>query len=144
MKIHLATDHAGFLHKEALKDALTKEGVEVIDHGAATLTPEDDYPDYIIPCAQAVAIDPDSLGVIFGGSGEGEAMVANRVSGARAAVYYGGPVEILTLSREHNAANILSIGARFLSIEEMLQAVKLWAGTSFSKDERHTRRLQKF
>lgn len=145
MKLHLATDHAGFAHKEALKAYLSQQGIEVVDHGAATFVEDDDYPDYVIPCAQAVAADPDSsMGVIFGGSGEGEAMAANRVSGIRAAVYYGGTTDILTLSREHNAANILSLAARFLTPEECIEAVKLWLNTPFSNDERHLRRLGKF
>ncbi len=146
MKLHLATDHPGFTHKELLKEFLnTQEGVEVVDHGALTLVEDDDYPDYILPCAQAVAADPDnSMAIIFGGSGQGEAMCANRVPGVRAAVYYGGPNEILTLSREHNNANILSIGARFISPEETIEVVKLWLATPFSGDERHVRRLSKF
>lgn len=145
MKLHLATDHAGFAHKEALKAYLLREGIEVMDHGATIFIEDDDYPDYIVPCAQAVAADPDnSMGVIFGGSGEGEAMAANRVAGVRAAVYYGGSTDILTLSREHNAANMLSLGARFLTLEECIEAVKFWLNTPFSNDERHLRRLGKF
>lgn len=145
MIIHLATDHAGLAHKEALKEYLVGEGIEVVDHGAMELLPEDDYPDYMKVCAKAVASDSDnSMGVIFGGSGEGEAMVANRVLGIRATVYYGGPTDILTLSREHNAANILSLGARFLSPDEVIQAVALWLSTPFSNEERHVRRISKF
>ncbi len=146
MKLHLATDHAGFAHKEVLKSyLLQQEGIEVVDHGASEYVEGDDYPDYIVPCAQAVAADTDnSMGVIFGGSGEGEAMAANRISGIRAVVYYGGPTDILTLSREHNAANILSIGARFMTSEESIQGVALWLATPFSNDERHIRRLGKF
>ncbi len=144
MTIHLATDHAGFLHKEAVKEYLISVGIEVTDHGALELVESDDYPDFILPAARAVSADSESLGIIFGGSGQGEAMVANRVPGVRAALYYGGPADILTLSREHNNANILSIGAHFVSVEEALQAVQLWLGTSFSNDERHVRRLGKF
>jgi len=145
MKIHLATDHAGFVHKEALKQYLTEQGIEVIDHGAAELIEGDDYPDYVTSCAQAVAADPDnSMGVIFGGSGEGEAMCANRIPGIRATVYYGGPTDILTLAREHNASNILSIGARFVSSQDAVEAVTLWLATPFSNDERHLQRLNKF
>lgn len=144
MKIHLATDHAGFAHKEALKEYLLEQGLEVVDHGAAELDETDDYPDYVAPLALAVAQDPDSMGIIFGYSGEGEAMVANRLNGVRAAVYYGASDEILTLSREHNAANILSIGAGFVSIQDMLVAVRLWLETPFSNEERHVRRLNKF
>lgn len=144
MTIHLATDHAGFLHKEAVKEYLLSIGMEVIDHGALELVESDDYPDFILPAATAVANDSESLGFIFGGSGQGEAMAANRVPGVRAAVYYGGPLDILTLSREHNNANILSIGAHFLSVKETLQAIRIWSDTSFSNDERHVRRLGKF
>ncbi len=145
MIIHLATDHAGYAHKEALKEFLLgQEGVEVVDHGATELMEGDDYPDYVLPCAQAVATDPDAMGVIFGGSGQGEAMCANRVSGVRCAVYYGGPTDILTLSREHNGANMLSLGARFITPQESVQAVTLWLATAFTNDERHVRRLSKF
>jgi ribose 5-phosphate isomerase B len=144
MVIHLATDHAGFDHKEAVKQFLMDQGIDVVDHGSATLEPTDDYPDYIAPAAVEVAKDQDSMGIIFGHSGEGEAMVANRLNGVRAVVYYGGPAEILLLSREHNAANMLSIGAAFVTIEDTLAAVKLWLETPFSEEERHVRRLNKF
>jgi len=144
MIIHLATDHAGFLHKEAVKQFLIEQGLEVVDHGATQLEPEDDYPDYIALAAVAVSLDQESMGIVFGHSGEGEAMVANRINGVRAAVYYGGPGDILTLTREHNAANMLSIGTHFVSIEDTLQVVKLWLETPFSGDERHVRRLNKF
>lgn len=144
MTIHLATDHAGFLHKEALKEFLLAQNITVTDHGAALLDESDDYPDFIVSAAHAVAQDNESAGIVFGGSGQGEAMAANRIPGVRAAVYYGGPMEILTLMREHNNANILSIGARFVSIEDMLQAVTLWLETPFSNGENHVRRLGKF
>lgn len=144
MIIHLATDHAGYEHKEALKIYLTGQGHQVFDHGALELDENDDYPDFITPCAKAVSIDPTSMGIIFGGSGEGEAMCANRMPGVRAVVYYGGQTDILVYSREHNNANILSIGARFITPEEVSQAVTLWLETDFPKDERHVRRLSKF
>lgn len=145
MIIHLATDHAGFEHKEIVKEYLIGQGVEVVDHGATELLPEDDYPDYIVPCAQAVAADSDNaMGIIFGGSGQGEAMAANRTQGIRCAIFYGGSTDILTLSRQHNAANMLSFGARFLTPEEAVQAVDLWLSTPFSNEERHRRRLGKF
>jgi len=144
MIIHLATDHAGFQHKEAVKAYLESEELEVVDHGALELDERDDYPDYIAPAAVAVAEDQDSYGIFFGYSGEGEAMVANRIGGVRATVYYGGDNEILILSREHNAANVLSIGANFVSVEEAIDAVKLWLQTPFSNEERHVRRLSKF
>lgn len=144
MIIHLATDHAGFEHKEYLKEYLLEEHFEIVDHGASVLEEGDDYPDYVTPCAEAVVRNENALGIIFGYSGQGEAMCANRVNGARAVVYYGGLTDILLLSREHNDANVLSIGAHFVSKEDMIQAVKIWLGTPFSGDERHVRRLAKF
>jgi len=144
MNIHLATDHAGFAHKEMLKEYLTARGMTVTDHGARELVESDDYPDFIYPCAMAVAENNEHRGIIFGGSGQGEAMVANRVRGIRAAVYYGGTVEIIALSREHNDANILSIGARFVSLEETKKIVDLWLGTPFTEDSKHIRRIEKF
>ena len=144
MNIHLATDHAVFAHKEAVKAFLIEKGMTVVDHGARELVESDDYPDFIAPCAVAVAEDSTSLGIIFGGSGQGEAMVANRVKGVRATVYYGGSVEIVSLSREHNNANILSIGARFVTIPETKKILELWLATSFSEDPKHIRRINKF
>ena len=144
MIIHLGTDHAGFAHKEAVKASLLEKGVTVIDHGAHELVESDDYPDFIEPCAIAVAEDTTARGIIFGGSGQGEAMVANRVKGVRAAVYYGGSVEIVALSREHNNANILSVGARFVTIPETKKILDLWLATAFSEDPKHIRRINKF
>lgn len=144
MKIYLGADHAGFEMKEHVKEFLTKEcGYIVEDKGAATLDPMDDYPDFVAPVAQAVSQDPNSCGIIFGGSGQGEAMVANRIKGVRCAVYYGGPQEILALSREHNDANILSLGARFVSLDQVNDIVRLWLTTQFTSDERHVRRIAK-
>jgi len=142
MTIYLAADHAGFELKEVVKKALT--GYDVIDCGAEKLTPGDDYPVYMAKAALMVADNPESRGIIFGGSGEGEAMVANRQPGVRAAEYYGGNMDIVRLSREHNDANVLSIGARFVKEEEALVAVKLWLETPFSKDERHEGRIKEF
>ncbi|MBP6857704.1 MAG: RpiB/LacA/LacB family sugar-phosphate isomerase [Candidatus Pacebacteria bacterium] len=144
MKIHLATDHAGFEHKESLKGYLLAHGYEIFDHGPEKLDENDDYPDFITPCAKAISISEGDKAVIFGGSGEGEAMCANRISGVRAVVYYGGNKDILKFSREHNDANILSIGARFVTAEESYEAVTLWLNTPFSGEERHIRRLAKF
>ncbi len=146
MTIHLATDHAGFAHKEAMKKYLEEKGYTVVDHGAYTLDTNDDYPDFVLPCAQAVAATEGDMGIIFGGSGEGEQMAANKIPGIRATEYYGGEkgAEILKLSREHNDANILSIGARFVSIEESIAAVQLWLDTVFSGEEKHERRIEKF
>ncbi len=143
MKIFLASDHAGFELKSLLADYLKGEGHEVEDLGPHVLNPEDDYPDYITPLARRVTGEPGSFGVILGGSGEGEAMAANRIEGARAAEYYGGNLEIVRVSREHNDANILSLGARFLSPEEAKAAVALWLSTPFSGEERHVRRIEK-
>ena len=144
MKIHLATDHAGFEYKEALKAHLFEHSYEVIDHGNTKLDENDDYPDYVTDLAKAISKDVESKGIVFGGSGEGEAMCANRIVGARAVVYYGGDKDILTFSRLHNNANILSIGARFMTTDEMIEAVDFWLGVEFSHEERHIRRLEKF
>jgi len=143
MRIYLASDHAGFALKGALLEFLASAGHKVEDIGPFEMNPEDDYPDYCMPCAQKVATEPGSVGVVVGLSGQGEAMAANRVRGARAAVFYGGSEEILTLSREHNNANILSLGAVFLSTEEAKKAVTLWLETKFSGGERHLRRIEK-
>lgn len=141
--IILATDHAGFAHKEALKAHLTKMGYELMDIGTDS-DQSCDYPNFMIPAAEQVADDPsNNRAVIFGGSGQGEAMAANRIKGVRAAVYYGGPAEIIELSRTHNNANVLSIGARFVSIPEMLHVVDRWLAIDFSADERHVRRIRK-
>src|SRR3990167_6509476 len=113
MKIYIGADHAGFEIKEMLKKYLADLKYEVEDKGAFKYEPEDDYPDFVLPVARAVAADPENRGIIIGGSGEGEAICANRVKGARAAVFYGGNFEIIELSRKHNDANILSLGARF-------------------------------
>ena len=142
--IHLASDHAGFEYKELLKSFLISEGHEVIDHGPATYDKNDDYPDFIAPLAKAVG-DSNGYdkGIVLGFSGQGEAMVANRTKAVRAAVYYGHKPEILKLSREHNDANVLSLAAGFLTIEEAKSAVSLWFSTPFSNDERHQRRINK-
>ena len=142
MKIHLATDHAGLELKEKVKLYLSDLNYEVIDHGAYEYDALDDYPDFIFPCANAVSNDPKSKGIILGGSGQGEAMAANRVKGVRAAVFYNGPDEIIKLSRQHNNANILSLGARFMSEEEMYKIIELWLSTDFESG-RHQRRIEK-
>ena len=142
-KIFLASDHAGFELKEALIAFLRERNYEVEDLGPATLDPNDDYPDYLMNLGRYVANERGAMGIGIGGSGQGEAMAANRIKGARAAVYYGGSDEIVKLSREHNDANILSLGARFVSQEEAKRAVELWLSTPFSNDERHVRRIKK-
>jgi ribose 5-phosphate isomerase B len=143
MNIHIATDHAGYDLKEHLKSFLQKQGHQVTDHGAFSYDTDDDYPDFVIPCAEAVAKDSKSLGIIIGGSGQGEALCANKITGIRAGVYYGGDLEIVSLLKEHNNANILSLGARFITSDQAEQAVTLFLETEFSGDERHVRRLGK-
>jgi ribose 5-phosphate isomerase B len=142
--IHLASDHAGFTHKEAVKKWLLTESYTVVDHGAKLYEPGDDFTDFIGLAAAAVSQNPDdSYGIIFGGSGQGEAMLANRFPKVRATVYYGGETDILRLSREHNDANVLSFGARFVDIEETKAALELWLSLSREIDERHSRRIKK-
>ena len=142
MKIHLATDHAGLELKDKIKQHLTDSGHDVIDHGAYEYDALDDYPDFITPCAKAVAKDSKCRGIILGGSGQGEAMAANRIKGVRAAVFYNGPKEIIELSRQHNNANILSLGARFMSEEEIYRIIEIWFNTDF-EGGRHQRRINK-
>ncbi len=143
MIIHLATDHAGFEMKEFLKEALIELNYTVVDHGAYEYISDDDYPDYIKLAAAEVAQDPEnSRAIVFGGSGQGEAMVANRFPGVRATTYYHFDPKIIKLSREHNNANILSIGARFLTNEEMIESVLFWLEIEFAGG-RHLRRIEK-
>ena len=142
MKVHLATDHAGLDLKNTIKEYLLDKGYDVTDHGAHEYDALDDYPDFIFPCARAVAADSTSRGIILGGSGQGEAMAANRVKGVRAAVFYNGPEEIIKLSREHNNANILSLGARFMSKEEIFKMIEIWFDEPFERG-RHERRIEK-
>lgn len=145
MKVYFATDHAGYEMKEALLPYVAKElGFAVEDLGAHQIDQSDDYPDMIQRAAKEVSHDPSgSLGIILGGSGQGEAMVANRFPNVRCTVYYGGTLDIIKLSREHNNANMLSLGARFITLDEAKEAVKLWIATSFSEEERHSRRIKK-
>jgi len=142
MKIVLAADHAGFDLKNHVKDYLTKSEYQVEDFGAYEYDSTDDYPDFIIPAARVVGSSKNTFGIIFGGSGQGEAMAANRVKGARAVVYYDGPKKIIELSRMHNDANILSLGARFISKEKAIEIIELWLKTPF-EGERHLQRIKK-
>jgi len=139
--IVLATDHAGFELKEHVKNFLQNKGYNIKDFGALEYDSLDDYPDFIIPAAQHIA-EHNLIGIIFGGSGQGEAMAANRVKGIRAAVFYNGPSEIVELSRMHNNSNILSIGARFLSNQEAESVIELWLSTDF-EEGRHEKRINK-
>lgn len=139
--IYLATDHAGFKHKEAVSAWLKSEGLAVIDVGAQMHDEADDFPDYIALAAKAVSSSPETIAaVIFGGSGQGEAMVANRFTGVRATVYYGGDESIIKLSREHNDANVLSIGARFVSIDEAKKVIWDWLHLEKGLDPKFHRR----
>ena len=147
--IIVAADHAGFALKEAVKAFLEAKKYSVLDVGAHTLVPEDDYPVYMTAAAMKVASDIEghTKAIIFGGSGQGEAMVANRFPGVRAAVWYGGGavdanLDVIKLSREHNNANVLSIGARFVSEADAKKAIELWLATPFSSEEKHARRIE--
>ena len=142
MHIYLASDHAGFELKNILADFLRGEGHSVEDMGPRALNPTDDYPDFILPLARHVAEEPGSFGVVLGRTGEGEAMAANRITGVRAALYYGGTEELLRFSREHNNANVLSLGAEFMTQKEAEDSVRLFLGTRFSGEERHVRRIK--
>lgn len=144
MTIHLATDHAGFKHKEAVQQWLSSEGYIVVDHGAFTFDPLDDFTDFIAQAAEAVHKDPENnKAIIFGGSGQGEAMMANRFPAIRAAVFYGGVVEIPVLSRQHNDANVLSIGARFVGLDETKKVIWDWLHADAFTDEKYRRRNEK-
>ncbi|MBI2557735.1 RpiB/LacA/LacB family sugar-phosphate isomerase [Candidatus Woesearchaeota archaeon] len=143
-KIFLGSDHAGFELKEEIKKYLKSLNFEVEDEGPHKLDHEDDYPDFIVPVAKKVAQDPKNhRGIIFGASGQGEAIAANKIKGVRAALYYGGNIDIVRLSRTHNNANILSIGARFLKKDEAIEAIKIWLNTDFSNEAKHIRRINK-
>ena len=160
MKIYFAGDHAGFELKKDLMEFVKGLGNEVEDMGPFSYVVTDDYPDFVIPMARKVAGEnttppasghPSSTeegkdqvrGIVCAGSGQGEVIAMNRVKGVRAVVYYGGRVDIVKVRGEQNAANILSIGARFIGEAEAKAAVKLWLETQFSTDERHVRRLKK-
>lgn len=142
MKIFFASDHAGFEMKNVLIEYVKELGYETEDCGAYELNPEDDYPEFVKKAAQAVSLTPEAArAIVLGGSGQGEDMVADKFPNVRSAEYYGGNLEVVKLSREHNDANVLSLGARFLSLDEAKEAVKLWLETPFSSEERHKRRI---
>ena len=161
MKIYIGSDHVGYEFKEELKKYLSELelGYEIEDKGALKYDKDDDYPDFIKPVAEAVAGNPESKGIIIGGSGQGEAICANKVKGIRAVVFYGpkeavatvdvsgrestDPFELIKLAREHNNANILSLGLRFQTLDEAKFAVELFLSTKFPGDERHIRRINK-
>jgi ribose 5-phosphate isomerase B len=144
MRVLFVSDHAGLDLKRKLTPFVESLGYLVEDLGPTEYRADDDYPDLIAPLAARISQEPgDCFGIVIGGSGQGEAMVANRFPRVRAAVYYGGTQRMVTLSREHNDANVLSLGARFLSEEEAKAAVELWLSTRFTNEERHVRRVGK-
>ncbi|RWZ51909.1 ribose-5-phosphate isomerase [Labedella phragmitis] len=143
MRIHIATDHAGLDFSRTLQSHLTEAGHEVVDHGPETYEPLDDYPGFCIAAAEAVVRDRsagiDALGVVFGGSGNGEQIAANKVVGVRAALVWNESTALL--ARQHNDANVISIGARQHTVEEAIGFIDSFIAEPFSHDERHVRRI---
>lgn len=159
MKIALSTDHAGYERLKKLKEGLELAGYACHDFGPAQFNIDDDYPDFIRPACESILAGGCEVGIIFGGSGQGEAMAANRLKGIRCTVWYGpsvpieainaegivssDPYEMLKLSKEHNNANMLSIAGRFVSDDETLRVAIKWLNESFKNEERHMRRIEK-
>lgn len=139
VRVHVGTDHAGFDLKEYLVAALREDGHEVVDHGAHTMDPLDDYPPFCFDAAEGVLADPGSLGLVIGGSGNGEQIAANKVTGIRAALAWS--VETARLARQHNDAQVVSVGARQHTPDEALAIVRAFLAEPFSGDERHRRRI---
>lgn len=160
MKIYIGTDHVGYEFKNKIVKYLTESGYEVVDKGAFIFDKNDDYPDFITPVAEAVSCDTASVGIILGGSGQGEAMCANKVKGVRAMVFYGtkkaiasiditgkesdSVFEMVSLSREHDFSNIISLGMRFISENDAIIAIDLFLDSNYSNEDRHIRRINKF
>lgn len=159
MKIFLGSDHTGFELKEELKKFLSEQGHEVEDCGAGSYDPSDNYPDFAGAAAKKVSENDGSMGFVLGGSGQGEQMTANKFKGVRCALFYSpavpsqavditgktssDPFEIIRLARQHNDANMLSLGIRFVKKEDAITAVKTFLETPFSQEERHMRRVAK-
>ena len=141
MRIHIGADHAGLELKSALIEHLTAQGHEVKDHGPYEYDALDDYPDFCIPAAEAVAKDASSLGIVIGGSGNGEQIAANKVKGIRAALAWN--ITTAKLAREHNNANVIAVGGRMHSIDECKAIIDAYIAEPFSNDERHIRRINK-
>jgi ribose 5-phosphate isomerase B len=140
MRVHIGSDHAGFELKQHLVGELAAQGYDVVDHGAPSYDAEDDYPTYCLPAAEAVVADPGSLGIVLGGSGNGEAIAANKVDGVRCALAWS--EDTAKLGRQHNNANVVSVGGRMHTHEEATRFVELFLTTPFSGDPRHERRIQ--
>ena len=141
MRIHIGSDHAGLEFKNELITHLVVNGHDVTDHGPYEYDALDDYPDFCIPCAVAVAKDSTSVGIVLGGSGNGEQISANKVKGIRAALVWS--LETAKLAREHNNANVISVGQRQHTAQEVKDFIDLFLATKFPGDERHVRRIQK-
>ena len=143
MRVHLGSDHAGLELKEHLLNWLADHGFEAVDHGPFVYDALDDYPVFCLRAAEAVAADwqdgEPCLGVVIGGSGNGEAIAANKVKGVRCALVWS--EETATLAREHNDANVVSVGGRMHTVEDMTRFVEVFLGTAYSGEERHTRRI---
>ncbi len=139
MHVYLGSDHAGYELKQHLAAWVTTHGHEAFDCGPAVYDPDDDYPPHVMLAASRVAADPGSLGIVIGGSGNGEAIAANKVAGVRAALAW--DEQTARLGREHNDANVISLGARMNTMEEATRFVELFLGTPFSGAERHARRI---
>jgi ribose 5-phosphate isomerase B len=139
MRVHIGGDHAAYELQRDLVAWLGEQGHDVVDHGPSTYDALDDYPVFVLRAAEAVAADAGSLGVVLGGSGNGEQMAANKVRGVRAALCYS--TELAGLAREHNDAQVVSIGARMHTVEEARRIVATFLGTSFSGEPRHQRRI---
>lgn len=139
MRVHIGGDHAAYEMQRELVSWLTEQGHDVVDHGATTYDDLDDYPVFVLRAAEGVAADEGSLGVVLGGSGNGEQMAANKVKGIRAALCYN--TELAQLARQHNDAQVISIGGRFNTVDEAKEMVKVFLETPFSGEQRHQRRL---
>ncbi|MEX5708889.1 ribose-5-phosphate isomerase [Parafrankia sp. FMc6] len=140
MRVHLGSDHAGFHLKKALVARLAELGHVPVDHGPVEYDPDDDYPPFVMAAAAAAAAEPDSLGIVIGGSGNGEVIAANKVDGVRAALVWS--EQTATLARQHNDANVISVGARMHSLPEAVELVEIFLATPFSGEQRHLRRLR--
>lgn len=139
MRVHIAADHAGFELKARLSEHLTDAGHDVTDHGAHAYDADDDYPPFCIAAGEAVVADEGSLGIVVGGSGNGEQIAANKVRGVRAALVWS--AETAALARAHNEANVISLGGRMHTVDESIQFVEIFLSTAFSQEGRHQRRI---